>query len=76
MSELLEATELGALNDPTLCSAFSVRGLAGHLVATVRRARVLGEGGEVHAHPQVINRIEDFSAAYRAEIEQLWDRRR
>lgn len=72
VSALLEATELGALNDPTPCSEFSVRELAGHLVATVRRARVIGEGGDVRAQPQVIDGIEDFSAAYRAEIDQLW----
>jgi uncharacterized protein (TIGR03086 family) len=48
-----------ALDGPTPCSEYDVRALLGHLVATVDRARAIGEGGDPAAMPTVVTGVPD-----------------
>jgi len=43
---LTENVPASRLADPTPCTEYDVRALLGHLVATVNRLRVVGEGGD------------------------------
>ena len=56
---LAAAVPAERLTEPTPCAASDVRGLLGHLVATVDRARVIGEGGDPDTMPRVITGIDD-----------------
>lgn len=63
------------LTNPTPCDEFDVATLMGHLVATVDRARVIGEGGDPATVPLVATAVGvdgDWSAAYRAAGERMW----
>lgn len=74
VTSLLDGVQPNGLDSPTPCSEFDVRNLAGHLVATVERARVIGEGGEVFSVPHVVTGVADgeWVAAYTAAVEKMW----
>jgi len=58
----------------TGCPEFDVRALLGHLVATVERARVVGEGGDPFSVPHVVVGIDDaaWSEAYADGARRMW----
>lgn len=74
VTSLLDDVRPDQLDAPTPCDEFDVRTLAGHLVATVDRARVIGEGGEVFSVPHVVTGVahDEWPVAYRAAIEKMW----
>lgn len=69
---LMNGVRAEQLTDPTPCAEFEVTALMGHLVATVDRARVIGEGGDPTTVPLVAATDGDWSAAYRAAVERMW----
>jgi len=74
VTSLLSAVRPDKLDQPTGCEEFDVRALAGHLVATVHRARVIGEGGEPFSVPHVITGIpdNDWAQAYTEFARAMW----
>lgn len=60
---LIAAVPAERLTDPTPCDGFDVRTLLGHLVTTVRRARVIAEGRRVDEVPFVSTGIADDELA-------------
>ena len=76
--DLMTAVRPGQLDRPTGCPEFDVRALLGHLVATARRARVIGAGGDLSEVPLVVTGIPDDGwadafAAAAAEVWTVWD---
>jgi uncharacterized protein (TIGR03086 family) len=71
---LLAAVRREQLDASTPCPEFDVRTLAGHLVGTVDRARVLGEGGDPRTSPFVVSGVADdgYAAAYGEAIGKMW----
>ncbi len=62
-----------ALDGPTPCSEYDVRALLGHLVATVDRARVIGENGDPVAMPSVVIGVPDdgWADALSAAVDKM-----
>jgi uncharacterized protein (TIGR03086 family) len=56
---LVEGVRRDQLDDPTPCAEFDVRALLGHLVATVRRARAIGEGRPPFSVPSTLEGVAD-----------------
>jgi len=74
VESLLAGVSPDQWGQPTGCPDFDVRALAGHLVATVERARVIGEGGTPFSVPHVITGIVDdgWADAYAAAGRTVW----
>lgn len=74
VTSLLAELAPDQLDQPTGCPDFDVRALAGHLVATVERAKVIGEGGAPFSVPHVITGIVDtgWSDAYADAARRMW----
>lgn len=75
--ELIAGVRADQLTRPTPCAEFDVRTLLGHLVATVDRARVIGEGGAPFSVPSVVTGIADDGwadafAAAAAKMRAIW----
>jgi len=70
---LLQGVRPEHLDAPTPCPDFDVRTLAAHLVGTVDRARVLGEGGDPRTSPSIVSGVADdgFATAYGEAIEKM-----
>ena len=62
------------LTNPTPCSEYDTRALAGHLVTTVERARMIGEGGDVYSVPVVTTGFADdrLADAYAGAVAKMW----
>lgn len=71
---LLDAIRAEQWELPTPCEEFDVRHLAGHLVATVRRAKVIGDGGDPLSIPHIVTDVTDdgYATAYRNGIDAVW----
>lgn len=74
VTSLLGGVAPEQLDRPTGCADFDVRALAGHLLATVERARVIGEGGAPFSVPHVVTGIADtgWAEAYAAAARTMW----
>lgn len=71
---LVEKVRDDQLTASTPCADFDVRTLLGHLVATVERARVIGEGGDPGTVPLVVTDTHDdgYADAYRSAADRMW----
>jgi len=74
VTSLLGGVAPEQLDRPTGCPDFDVRALAGHLLATVERARLVGEGGAPFSVPHIITGIADtgWAEAYAAAARTMW----
>ena len=72
--DLMTGVRAEQLDRPTGCPDFDVRALLGHLVATVRRARVIGAGGDPAEVPLVVTGIPDdgWPDAFAAAAAAVW----
>jgi uncharacterized protein (TIGR03086 family) len=72
--QIITNVSVDQLDGPTPCKDWDVRTLVGHLVATVDRARVIGDGGEPFSVPTVVTGIPDheLSARYERAVEEFW----
>lgn len=74
VTTLVAAVGPDQLDDATPCSEWDVRTLLGHLVATVDRARVIGEGREPFSVPSVVTGVPDdaWSARLARAVADFW----
>ncbi|QBJ97065.1 TIGR03086 family protein [Rhodococcus sp. ABRD24] len=77
-ASVMAAVRTDQWSNPTPCSEFDARTLAGHLVATVDRVRVIGEGGDPLSVALVADGIPDnaLSQSYRQaahRLGEIWD---
>jgi uncharacterized protein (TIGR03086 family) len=74
VASLIAGVRTDQLDEPTGCPDFDVRALLGHLVTTVRRARVIGAGGNPLDVPLVVTGIADagWAQAYAADAAAVW----
>lgn len=72
-NDLISRVEPTDLDRPTPCSEYEVRALLGHLVATVDRARRIGEGGDPRTMPTSVTGVPDdgWSAAFAAAVDKM-----
>ncbi|MBC8090744.1 MAG: TIGR03086 family protein [Pseudonocardia sp.] len=72
--QLMDGVHPAQLDAPTPCPDFDVRALLGHLVCTVERARVIGEGGDPTSVPPVVTDVPDdgWADAYGSATVGLW----
>jgi uncharacterized protein (TIGR03086 family) len=72
-NDLVSRVEPTDLDRPTPCSAYDVRALLGHLVATVDRARGIGEGGDPRTMPTAVTGVPDdgWAAAFAAAVDKM-----
>lgn len=73
---LITAVRAEQLADPTPCPEFDVRALLGHLVATVDRARAIGEGRPPFSVPSVVTGVDEtrddaWAAAFADAAERM-----
>jgi uncharacterized protein (TIGR03086 family) len=71
---VVRGVDPAALDGPTPCSEYDVRTLLGHLVATVDRARAIGEGGDPRMMPTVVAGVLDdgWADALAATTDKMW----
>src|SRR5438034_636602 len=72
-NDVVVGVDPAMFDDPTPCSEYDVRALLGHLVATVDRARVIGEGGDPRTMPTVVTGVSDdgWAAALAAAVDKM-----
>lgn len=69
---LLAAVRPEQLRDATPCPEFDVEGLLRHLVATVDKIRVIGEGGSPFTMPFQVPPTADYPAAFVEAQARMW----
>jgi uncharacterized protein (TIGR03086 family) len=72
--DLMSGVRADQLDLPTGCPDFDVRALLGHLVATVQRAWVIGEGGDPSTVAFVVTGVRDdgWADAYASAAARVW----
>jgi uncharacterized protein (TIGR03086 family) len=72
VAELLAEVRPGQWRGATPCPEFDVEGLLRHLVATVNKIRVIGEGGSPFTMPFQIPPTADYPAAFAEARARMW----
>ncbi len=72
VADLIEGTAPDRFDAPTPCPEFDVNSLIGHIVGTVDRGRVIGEGGDPLTVPDIVTDSEDWIATLRAAADRYW----